>query len=327
MIMDTYSVKQSKLTHIIKAQQFSTDFLQQLFYKVASIQQQFKNPAGRVILRQKLSNKLLFNLFYEPSTRTRYSFASAAHHMGMQVIGTENAKTFSSAVKGESIEDTIKVLCGYAPDAIVLRHHEIGSAEKAAAVSTVPIINAGDGTGQHPTQALLDVYTIYNRLKTLNNLTVLIGGDLAYGRTVRSLVYLLSKFKGTNFIFCSPEPLKMFPDIKEHLEESGVPFIEVFEDLYKVISLADVVYWTRIQKERIEDPDLDIDELMSQFVIDNQMLSLMKPYSVLMHPLPRNSEIAVEVDNDIRAAYFEQASNGMFVRMALLEMVLKNKDF
>jgi aspartate carbamoyltransferase catalytic subunit len=321
--MDIYSTRKNNFEHIIKSQQFSTEFLHQFFYKVSQIQQQFKNPTGQVILRQKLANKILFNLFYEPSTRTRYSFAAAAHHMGMQVIGTENAKHFSSAVKGESIEDTIKVLCGYHPDAIVLRHHEIGAAERAAAVSTVPIINAGDGAGQHPTQALLDVYTIFNRLKTLNNLTVLIGGDLANGRTTRSLVYLLAKFKGTNFVFCSPEPLKMLPDLKEHLEENEVSYIEIFDDLHKVVGAADVVYWTRIQKERITDPELDIDALIQKFVIDKQVLSLMKPYSVLMHPLPRNREISVEVDDDIRAAYFEQASNGMYVRMALLESLLK----
>jgi len=315
-------MRNKNITHIIKSQQFSPEYLQKLFHKVASIQQQFKNGTGRVILRQKLANKLLFNVFYEPSTRTRYSFAAAAHHLGMQVIDTENAKQFSSAIKGESIEDTIKVLCGYAPDVIVLRHHEAGSADRAAAVSTVPIINAGDGAGQHPTQALLDVYTIFNRLKTLNKLTVLVGGDLAYGRTVRSLVYLLSKFKGTSFIFCSPEQLKMFPDIKEHLDDKNVPYIEVTKDLHRVISLADVVYWTRIQKERITDLDIDVDELMQQFVIDKPTMSLMKPYSVLMHPLPRNNEISTEVDDDVRSAYFEQASNGMYVRMALLETIL-----
>lgn len=326
--MDFSDVTKIKpLNHILKAQQFTPEYLQQLFYKVSNFQKQFKNGTGRVILRRKLDNKLLFNVFYEPSTRTRYSFASAAHHLGMQVVDTENAKQFSSAIKGESIEDTIKVLCGYEPDAIVLRHNEAGAAEKAASVSTVPIINAGDGAGQHPTQALLDIYTIFNRLKTLNNLTVLVGGDLAYGRTARSLVYVLSKFRGTSFIFCSPEQLRMFPDIKAHLEECDTPYVEVHKDLHKVVALADVVYWTRIQKERITDPEIDFEHLTQRFIIDKKILSLMKPYSVLMHPLPRNNEISPEVDNDIRAAYFEQAANGMYVRMALLDSLLNTSSF
>jgi len=316
-------MRSKTINHIIKSQQFTPESLQKLFYDVSNIQTQFKNPAGRVVLKRKLAGKLLFNIFYEPSTRTRLSFAAAAHHMGMQVIGTEAANQFSSAIKGETLEDTIRVLCSYHPDAIVLRHHMEGSTERASLISTVPIINAGDGAGQHPTQALLDVYTIHNRLKTLNNLTVLVGGDLRHGRTVRSLVYLLSKFKGTNFIFCSPETLKMLPDIKDHLAENHIPYLEIFTDLSKVISLADVVYWTRIQKERIEDHS-NIDELMNQFVIDSSLMSLMKPYSVLMHPLPRNIEIPIEVDSDIRSVYFEQAENGLYVRMALLEMLLKD---
>jgi len=316
-------MRKNKLQHIIKSQQFSPELLQQLFYRVSNIQIQFKNSAGRVVLKRSLADKLLFNIFYEPSTRTRLSFASAAHHLGMKVVGTEAASQFSSAIKGETLEDTVKVLCSYHPDAIVMRHHTEGSIEKAAEVSTVPIINAGDGAGQHPTQALLDVYTIHNRLKSLNNLTILIGGDLAYGRTVRSLVYLLSKFKGNKFIFCSPEPLKMQPDIKDHLAEHNMPYLEIFNDLSKVISLADVVYWTRIQKERLPD-DIDLEQLTSQFQINKDIMSLMKPYSVLMHPLPRNDEILTEVDSDIRSAYFEQAGNGMYVRMALLELLLKD---
>jgi aspartate carbamoyltransferase catalytic subunit len=316
-------MRPKKLKHIIKSQQFTPDVLTELFYRVSNIHTQFKNPAGRVVLKRKLADKLLFNIFYEPSTRTRLSFASAAHHMGMRVVGTEAANQFSSAIKGETLEDTIRVLCSYHPDAIVLRHHTEGSVEKASELSTVPIINAGDGTGQHPTQALLDVYTIHNRLKTLNGLTILVGGDLAHGRTVRSLVYLLSKYPENNFIFCSPETLKMFPDIKNHLAENSVPYLEIFNDLSRVIGLADVVYRTRIQKERIED-HTNIDEIMKQFIIDLPMMSLMKPYSVLMHPLPRNLEISTAVDTDIRAAYFEQAENGLYVRMALLEMLLKD---
>jgi len=319
MVMVISSDKELK--HIIKPQQFSVEFIQKLLNRTAQIKKQFKSSAGRLILRQRLSNKLLFNIFYEASTRTRFSFASAAHHLGMNVIGTENAREFSSAIKGETLEDSIKVLCYYCPDAIVLRHHEDDSADRAAKVSNVPIINAGSGKSFHPSQALLDIFTIWERLKTLNNLKVLVGGDLAYGRTARSLVYLLSKFEGNEFIFCAPEILKMQPDIKEHLDEHNIPYVEIFEDINKVMPFADVVYWTRIQKERIE-ADLDLDKVIADFTIDTNTLSIMKPYSILMHPLPRVHEISVDVDKDIRAAYFEQAGNGMYVRMALLEWIL-----
>lgn len=313
------------IKHIIKSQQFDPEDIQKLFIRTSHMQQQFSNPAGRVVLRQSsLSNKLLFNIFYEPSTRTRFSFAAAANHLGMQVVDTESATHFSSVTKGETLEDTIKVLCQYYPDVIVLRHNKKGAAERAAAVSNCPIINAGDGKGQHPTQALLDLYTIWRRLKTLNNLTILVGGDLANGRTVRSLVYLFAKFRGTKFIFCSPEQLRMLPDLKQHLDEQGISYTEVFENANKVLPLADIVYWTRVQAERIEGcSKAYIDELRKQFVIDTDSMACMKPYSVLMHPLPRVSEITTDCDKDVRSAYFEQAGNGMFVRMALLENILK----
>ena len=315
------------MKHILKSQQFNLKLLHKLLTRAKQIKQQFKNPAGRIVLRQKLANKLMFNVFYEPSTRTRISFASAANHLGMNVVGTENAREFSSAIKGETLEDSIKVLCHYYPDVIVLRHFEEGSVAKAAEISTAPIINAGDGKGQHPTQALLDLYTIWERFNRLNGLKVLVGGDLAHGRTVRSLVYLLSKFKGTEFIFCSPEILRMQEDIKEHLEEKSVPYIEVFDDLQKVIPVADVIYWTRTQLERIDESlGLDVEEIKQKFTIKTDELALMKPFSILMHPLPRVDEITVDVDNDVRAAYFEQAGNGMFVRMALLEWVLMKNE-
>lgn len=313
------------LKHIIKSQQFEPEDIQKLFIRTSQIQQQFHNPAGRIVLRQSsLANKLLFNIFYEPSTRTRFSFAAAANHLGMQVVGTESAIHFSSVSKGETLEDTIKVLCQYYPDVIVLRHNEEGAAARAACVSNCPIINAGDGKGQHPTQALLDLYTVWRRLKTLNGLTILVGGDLANGRTVRSLVYLFSKFRGTKFIFCSPEQLRMLPDIKQHLDEQKISYTEVFSDANKFLPLADVVYWTRVQVERIEGCSIaSIDELRKQFIITPKSMAAMKPYSVLMHPLPRVGEITTDCDTDVRSAYFEQAGNGMFVRMALLENILK----
>lgn len=303
---------------IIYSQQFGPVFLEKLFKRTQQIQMQFQNPAGRVVLRRSLADKLMFSIFYEPSTRTRLSFSAAAAHLGMQVVSTENATKFSSAIKGESLEDTIKVLNGYYPDVIVLRHNVEGAAERAANTSRCPVINAGDGTGQHPTQALLDLYTIWNRLKRLQDLNVIVGGDLAHGRTVRSLVYLLSKFSNINFTFCSPENLKMFDDIKQHLDEHKVPYQET-ADLRSHLGDADVVYWTRLQKERMEESL----EVADGFKLNKTHLELMKPFSIILHPLPRNEEIATEVDSDLRAAYFDQSENGMFVRMALLEWILK----
>ena len=316
------------MKHVIKSQQFDPHSIQKLFLRTAQMQQGFANSAGKIVLRKSsLAGKLLFNIFYEPSTRTRFSFAAAAHHLGMHVADTEAANHFSSVTKGETLEDTIKVLCSYHPDVIVLRHNEEGAAERAASVSSVPIINAGDGKGQHPTQALLDLYTVWKRLKTLNGLTILVGGDLAHGRTVRSLVYLFSKFGGNQFIFCSPEQLKMLPDIKQHLEDNNITYTEVFEDLNNVLPMADVVYWTRVQTERIDNSKLDPIALREQFTITPDNMAHMKPYSVLMHPLPRVTEISTACDKDVRSAYFEQAGNGMFVRMALLEDILKKDGF
>jgi len=304
------------IRHVIYSQQFNHKFLENLFLRTQQIQKQFKNPAGKVVLKQRLADKLLFNIFYEPSTRTRLSFAAAAHHLGMTVIGTENAAQFSSAIKGETLEDTIRVLNGYCPDVIILRHPKEGAIVEAAEHSRIPIINAGDGAGQHPTQALLDLYTIWTRLRKLKDIHILVGGDLANGRTVRSLVYLLAKFPNISFTFCAPEQLQMLQDIKDYLEEYGVSYKET-DDLKSSISDADVIYWTRLQKERLQESM----EIENDFIITKEHLALMKPYSVLLHPLPRNEEISKDVDSDVRAAYFEQSENGMYVRMALLEWI------
>jgi aspartate carbamoyltransferase catalytic subunit len=260
-------------------------------------------------------------LFYEPSTRTRFSFETAMHRLGGHVISTENAGEFSSAAKGETLEDTIRMLNGYA-DVIVIRHKEVGSAKRAAAASRVPVINAGDGAGQHPTQALLDLYTIRKEIGAIDGLRIAMVGDLAQGRTVRSLTYLLSKFKNVTIYFVAPPLLKMKEDILEHLREHSVPYIEG-TDLDKVLPEVDVVYQTRIQKERFGDRIADYEKCRGIYIIDQESLRLMKPESIIMHPLPRLEEIAMEVDQDSRAAYFRQAQNGLYVRMALLTMVLK----
>ena len=260
----------------------------------------------------------MFTIFYEPSTRTRLSFAAAGAHLGMQVTGTENAGKFSSAIKGESLEDSIRVLCEYCPDVIVLRHDKAGAAERAAMVAgpNTFIVNAGDGDGQHPTQALLDLYTISQEKGRLEDLTVVMGGDLANGRTVRSLAYLLSKFDGVRLVFVSPAELSMKEDIKAHLNEHKIDFQEE-ASLEAALRAADVVYWTRIQRERIQDENLYA-KVKDVYRIGPREMDFLKPEAVLMHPLPRVDEIAKEVDNDRRAVYFKQTGYGMFMRMSLL---------
>ena len=236
----------------------------------------------------------------------------------MGVVSTENAAEFSSAIKGETIEDTVRVVAGYA-DAIVIRHKETGILDRAAAASPVPVINAGDGTGEHPTQALLDVYTIWREMGTLEGLNIVMGGDLAHGRTVRSLAQVMSNYKGTSFTFVTTPQLRMGDDIKQLLGERGVSFTET-DDVQAATKEADVVYWTRLQKERLEDPTLE-----AGFVIDEQVMAGMKEKSVIMHPLPRVDEITAGVDADPRAAYFRQSHNGVYVRMALLDYLFSQK--
>ena len=304
------------LHHIIEAQQFDLPSMLDVF-EVAQKMEQVVARGGIT----DFQNRIMGTLFYEPSTRTRFSFETAMHRLGGHVISTENAGEFSSAAKGETLEDTIRMLNGYA-DVIVIRHKEVGSAKRAAAASRVPVINAGDGAGQHPTQALLDLYTIRKEIGAIDGLRIAMVGDLAQGRTVRSLTYLLSKFKNVTIYFVAPPLLKMKEDILEHLREHGVPYIEG-TDLDKVLPEVDVVYQTRIQKERFGDRIADYEKCRGIYIIDQDSLQLMKPKSIIMHPLPRLEEIAMEVDQDSRAAYFRQAQNGLYVRMALLTMVLK----
>src|ERR1035437_191867 len=303
-----------KLHHVIEAQQFDSPTLLQLFDTAVEMEQ--------VVARGGTSDferRIMATLFYEPSTRTRFSFETAMHRLGGQVISTENAAEFSSVAKGETLEDTIRMLNGYG-DVIVIRHHEVGAAKRAAEVSRVPIINAGDGAGQHPTQALLDLYTIRKEIGKIDGLNIAMVGDLAQGRTVRSLTYLLSKYQDIKIHFVAPTLLKMKEDILEHLREHHIWYVEE-TDLDKVLPEVDVVYQTRIQKERFGDRIDDYEKCRGVYVIDRQTLSLMKSKSIIMHPLPRLDEISMEVDSDPRAAYFRQAQNGLYVRMALLSEV------
>jgi aspartate carbamoyltransferase catalytic subunit len=304
-----------KLHHVIEAQQFDVPTLLHLF-KVTEEMEQVVARGGMT----DYQNRIMATLFYEPSTRTRFSFETAMHRLGGRVISTENAAEFSSVAKGETLEDTIQILNGYA-DVIVIRHYEVGAAQRSAAVSRVPIINAGDGPGQHPTQALLDLYTIRKEIGSIEGLRIAMVGDLAQGRTVRSLTYLLSKFNDIKIYFVAPPLLKMKEDILAHLRECNVWYTEE-TDLEKVLPEVNVVYQTRIQKERFGDRISDYEKCRGVYVLTRESLRLMKPQAIIMHPLPRLDEISMEVDADPRAAYFRQAQNGLYVRMALLTMVL-----
>jgi aspartate carbamoyltransferase catalytic subunit len=305
-----------KLHHVIEAQQFDLPTLHQLF----ECTQKMEKVAARGGVTD-YSHRIMATVFYEPSTRTRFSFEAAMHRLGGRVISTENAADFSSVAKGETLEDTVRMVNGYA-DVIVLRHHEVGAAQRAAAVSRVPVINAGDGAGQHPTQALLDLYTIHKEIGRINGLSVAIVGDLAQGRTARSLAYLLSKFQDIKLYFVAPPLLKMKEDILSHLQEHRV-WTREETVLEKVLPEVDVIYQTRIQKERFGDRLDDYEKCRGVYVLNKETLRLMKPNAIIMHPLPRLDEIAMEVDQDPRAAYFRQAQNGLYVRMALLSMVLR----
>jgi len=299
--------------HIIEAQQFDKEILFKLFEKADKFRMKINNCLG---------GKILATIFYEPSTRTRLSFESAMLKLGGLIISTENAKEFSSAIKGESIEDTIRVISPYC-DCIVIRHYEEGAAKKASEVSDIPVINAGDGKGQHPTQALLDVYTIYREFGKIDNLKIAMVGDLANGRTVRSLCYLLGKCgKDNEIIFVSPEHLKMKDDILDFLRKKDVGFTEA-SDLKKILPETDIVYMTRIQKERISKEDYE--KAKGKFIINRDNFHLINKNARIMHPLPRVDEIqlTLQIENeDSRVAYFRQAENGLYIRMALLEFVI-----
>eukprot|EP00884_Botryococcus_braunii_P014614 jgi/Botrbrau1/23153/Bobra.0041s0005.1 len=304
------------LKHVVEAQQFGVDALDVIFKAAREIEDQERNPG----LADVLKGKVVATLFYEPSTRTRLSFESAIVRLGGTVLSTESAGEYSSAAKGETLEDTIRTVQCYC-DGIVLRHFQAGSAKIAASVADVPIINAGDGPGQHPTQALLDVYTIQKEVGRLDNIRVGLVGDLANGRTVRSLAYLLSMYPGVKLYFVAPDVVRMKDDIKEFLTGRGVTWEEV-DDLAEVTADVDVLYQTRIQKERFQDRPEDYEKARGKYIIDKDTMRLLPQSSIIMHPLPRVDEIKPEVDSDPRAAYFRQAKNGLFIRMALLKLAL-----
>ena len=300
-------------TDIVSVSQFDKDDLDYIF----EVAHEMRNMVARIGAFDLLKGKLLANLFYEPSTRTSSSFTAAMERLGGGVISINEVR-YSSVSKGESLPDTVRTLERYA-DVIVLRHPDVGATALAARYTTKPIINAGDGVGEHPTQALLDLFTIREELGDVDGLTVTMVGDLKYGRTVHSLAKLLSGFD-VNLQFVSPDILPMPDDILAGLDEAGAPY-EQLNSLDSVIAGTDVLYVTRVQRERFDD-EADYDRVRNEFVIDTDTLAAAKQRMIVMHPLPRVNEITMEVDDDPRAAYFRQMEYGMYVRMALLAMVL-----
>jgi len=298
---------------ILSVRQFDKGRLGTLF----AVAREMRGMVDRVGTFDLLKGKVLTNLFYEPSTRTSSSFVAAIERLGGSVVQINNV-TYSSVSKGESLRDTVRTLESYS-DAIVLRHPEKGAAAEAAAAARKPIINAGDGPGEHPTQALLDAYTIVEEMGALDGLTVTMLGDLKHGRTVHSLARLLALYN-TKINYVSPESLAMLPELVAEIDEAGVGQMQT-ADLGAVLADSDVLYVTRIQEERFESP-ADYDAVSGSYVITGETMSRAKSNMIVMHPLPRVGEIAEEVDSDPRAAYFRQMEYGMYVRMALLALVL-----
>jgi aspartate carbamoyltransferase catalytic subunit len=308
------------MQHILTAEQFDHDQMIRLFTQADHFKKEDQSIVSRRKVMKKHAGRIMLSMFYEPSTRTRFSFEIAAIKLGIAVVGTENAAEFSSAAKGETIEDTIKVFNEYGVDVINLRTKEEGHAKRAADASTVAVINGGDGKAEHPTQAVLDLYTIYKQFNRLHDLRVTIGGDLAHGRTARSLALLLSHYPNNHITFVSAPELAIGTDIKDILHERRTPFSET-ADMQSSLTKADIVYWTRMQLER-HDETIHID--LRKFVLDATALAALPETAIIMHPLPRNQEIPASTDNDPRARYFEQAGNGLYIRMAMLDQIMND---
>ncbi|MFO7829692.1 MAG: aspartate carbamoyltransferase [Bacteroidales bacterium] len=294
-----------------------TDFSKDEIFRILDLAEEFeKNPNQNL-----LENKVIATLFFEPSTRTRLSFESAISRLGGRYIGFTDAAS-SSVKKGESVKDTIMTVANYS-DMIIMRHPIEGSARWASEVSGVPIINAGDGSNQHPTQTLLDLYSIRKTQGTLDNLNVFFVGDLKYGRTVHSLLQAMSMFN-TTFNFISPEELKIPEEYKMFLDKKGLKYYE-HRDFSDIISHADVIYMTRIQRERFSDP-MEYEKTKNSYVLKKSMLENTKPNMKVLHPLPRVNEISTDVDTDEKAYYFTQALNGVYTRQAIISLILGLKQ-
>lgn len=298
------------MKNVISCDQFTKESLKELFDLADVVR---ANPKKYM---NALNGKVVTTLFFEPSTRTRLSFETAVVRLGGRLVSTENGKTNSSSTKGETLEDTIKVVTGYT-DAIIMRHSFNDAAERAAKVATVPVINAGSGKGEHPTQSLLDAYTIRREKGRLDNLKIALLGDLINGRTIHSLIKLFSQYENIEFYALSKENLCLPEKYVKIIEDSGNKYFKCysFSELPKDV---DIMYHTRIQAERC-DEDLGKEE----FVINKEILDQFSENTLVLHPLPRVDEISADIDDDKRAKYFEQAHNGMWVRMALLLKVFE----
>jgi len=289
------------------------DYTKEEQLRILDLAEGFENKPVQNILE----GYVVATLFFEPSTRTRLSFESAASRLGAQVIGFSEAGS-SSVSKGESLNDTILTVSNYA-DIIIMRHPREGSARFASEVSPVPIINAGDGANQHPTQTLLDMYSIRKTQGKLDNLQIAFVGDLKYGRTVHSLTFAMCNFNAT-FHLVSPEELKLPSYVKRKIKENKLDYFQ-YTDMNEVIPQVDILYMTRIQKERFSDP-IEYERVKNAYILKNEMLQGAKPTMRVLHPLPRVNEIEVDVDTNPMAYYFRQAQNGVYVRQALLASIL-----
>ena len=298
---------------ILHGNQFSKKDIDAIIKNAAFFEKELKSKGSLNLLK----GKILATLFFEPSTRTRLSFEAAMQRLGGGVI-CMGAVESSSVAKGETLSDTARTVAQYA-DVIVVRHPRMGSAKEAADAVDIPVINAGDGAGQHPTQALLDLYTIRKELGSLKNLKIALVGDLKNGRTVHALVEILSHF-GVRFYFVSPDLLRMPEEVAVRMKEKGCEVIET-DDLVMAASKSDLVYMTRIQKERFADVS-EYEKVKGSYILNREFLGRLKKRITILHPLPRVDEISPEVDSYPGAAYFRQVKNGVFVRMALLAMVL-----
>lgn len=275
---------------------------------------EFENHPNRELLK----GKVVATLFFEPSTRTRLSFETAANRLGARVIGFSDAKA-SSVTKGETLKDTILMVSNYA-DVIVMRHYVEGAAQYASEVAPVPIVNAGDGAHMHPSQCLLDLYSIYKTQGTLENLNIYLVGDLKYGRTVHSLITAMRHFNPT-FHFIAPKELAMPEEYKIYCRNHGIKYVEHTEFNEDIIADADILYMTRVQKERFSDL-MEYERVKNVYILKRQMLAKAKPNMKIMHPLPRVNEIAYDVDESQHAYYIQQAGNGLFAREAIFCDVL-----
>jgi aspartate carbamoyltransferase catalytic subunit len=289
------------------------DYSKEEYLRILDLTAEFeKNPNQNLLL-----GYVVATLFFEPSTRTRLSFESAVNRLGGKILGFADAGV-TSVTKGETLHDTIRMVQNYC-DLIVMRHPLEGSARYASEVSNVPVINAGDGANQHPTQTLLDMYSIRKTQNKLDDLNIFLVGDLKYGRTVHSLLMAMSKFR-TTFNFISPDELKMPNEYKLYLDSIGLRYYE-HKDFTDIISHADIIYMTRVQKERFSDP-IEYEKVKNAYVLRNNMLENTKDTVKILHPLPRVNEINEDVDENVKAYYFTQALNGVYTRMAIITSIL-----